>query len=153
MPVHGQHGFSVLRFDDVGAVRRSTFIYTTSVAIANTTHYVMSGRTNGPGGTDTTFVNNVIQGGSVVADINGPYSGAVWDDNIIWNTGGVGDMPAGGWHLGRRGLCYGLWFRDSVESTGALSPAPPGGESHGEPQTSPRFANPAMCSPARNASA
>ena len=64
--------------------------------VDNTTHYVMSGRTNGLGATDTTFVNNIIQGGGVVADINGPYPGAVWDDNILWNTGGAGDMPSGG---------------------------------------------------------
>ncbi len=57
----------------------------------------MSGRTDGLGATDTTFVNNIIQGGGVVADINGPYSGAVWDDNILWNTGGAGDMPSGGY--------------------------------------------------------
>jgi poly(beta-D-mannuronate) lyase len=65
--------------------------------VNNTTHYVMSGRTNGLGATDTTFVNNIIQGGGVVADINGPNSGAVWDDNILWNTGGAGDMPSGGY--------------------------------------------------------
>jgi poly(beta-D-mannuronate) lyase len=65
--------------------------------VNNTTHYLMSGRTNGLGATDTTFVNNIIQGGGVAADINGPYGGAVWDDNMLWNTGGAGDMPAGGY--------------------------------------------------------
>jgi poly(beta-D-mannuronate) lyase len=64
--------------------------------INNTTHYVMSGRTNGLGAANTTFSNNIMQGGGVVADINGPYTGAVWSGNITWNTGGAGDMPSSG---------------------------------------------------------
>jgi poly(beta-D-mannuronate) lyase len=64
--------------------------------IDNTTSYLMSGRTDGLGATNTTFANNIIQGGGVVADINGPNSGAVWSGNILWNTGSPGDMPSSG---------------------------------------------------------
>ncbi len=64
--------------------------------VNNDRHYVMSGRTNGLGATDTAFSNNVIQGGGVIADINGPNSGASWSGNMTWSTGGAGDMPGGG---------------------------------------------------------
>ena len=43
----------------------------------------------------TVFANNIIQGGGVAASIDGPYTGAVWRDNIIWQTAGPGAMPAG----------------------------------------------------------
>jgi len=64
--------------------------------INNTTSYLMSGRTAGLGATNTTFANNIVQGGGVVADINGPNSGAAWTSNLLWNTGAAGDMPSSG---------------------------------------------------------
>jgi Chondroitinase B len=64
--------------------------------INNTTAYVMSGRTNGLGATDTAFDSNIIQGGGTVATIAGPYPGAHWSGNILWNTGSRGDMPTSG---------------------------------------------------------
>jgi poly(beta-D-mannuronate) lyase len=67
-----------------------------NTSINNTTHYLMSGRTDGLGATNTTFANNILQGGGTVADINGPYSGASWSGNILWNTGSAGDMPSSG---------------------------------------------------------
>jgi Chondroitinase B len=64
--------------------------------IDNATQYVMSGRTNGLGATNTTFDNNIIVGGDVVASIRGPYPGAAWTGNIVWNNATPGDMPATG---------------------------------------------------------
>jgi hypothetical protein len=63
--------------------------------VNNTTNYVQAGRTNGLGATSTTFANNIIQGGGPAASIAGPYTGAVWSGNIIYNTNGAGDMPSG----------------------------------------------------------
>jgi hypothetical protein len=64
--------------------------------INNATQYLMSGRTDGLGATNTTFSNNILQGGTTGADINGPYSGAVWSGNILWNVGSAGDIPSSG---------------------------------------------------------
>jgi poly(beta-D-mannuronate) lyase len=64
--------------------------------INNTTQYLMSGRTDGLGATNTTFANNILQGGTTGADINGPYSGASWSGNILWNVGSTGDIPGSG---------------------------------------------------------
>ena len=65
--------------------------------VNNTTNYVHAGRTNGLGATSTTFANNIIQGGGPAASIAGPYTGAVWSGNIIYNTNGAGDMPSSGY--------------------------------------------------------
>jgi poly(beta-D-mannuronate) lyase len=64
--------------------------------VNNTRNYYMTGRTNGLGATNTTFANNIIQGGGLAASLNGLYPGGVWSGNIIWQTtGGAGAMPAG----------------------------------------------------------
>jgi hypothetical protein len=63
--------------------------------VNNTTNYVQAGRTNGLGATATTFANNIIQGGGPAATIAGPYTGAVWSNNIIYQTNGAGAMPSG----------------------------------------------------------
>jgi chondroitinase B-like protein/F5/8 type C domain-containing protein/type IX secretion system substrate protein len=65
--------------------------------VNNPTNYVQSGRTDGLGATNTTFANNIIQGGGAAASIAGPYTGAVWSGNIIYNTNGAGAMPSGGY--------------------------------------------------------
>jgi hypothetical protein len=65
--------------------------------VNNTTNYVQSGRTNGLGATSTTFANNIIQGGGAAASIAGPYTGAVWSGNIIYQTSGAGAMPSSGY--------------------------------------------------------
>jgi poly(beta-D-mannuronate) lyase len=64
--------------------------------INNARQYFMNGRTGGLGAINTTFVNNIIVGGPTAASISstGPYTGAVWGGNIIWNTT-PGNMPAG----------------------------------------------------------
>ena len=55
----------------------------------------MPERNNGLGATQVTFADNLIRGGAPVS-VKGPYPGAVWTGNIIWNTGG-GDMPLSGY--------------------------------------------------------
>lgn len=65
--------------------------------VNNTTNYVQAGRTNGLGATSTTFANNIIQGGGAAASIAGPYTGAVWSGNIIYQTNGAGALPSSGY--------------------------------------------------------
>ncbi|HJT74909.1 MAG TPA: chondroitinase-B domain-containing protein [Chitinophaga sp.] len=65
--------------------------------VNNTGNIVQAGRTNGLGATAQTVVNNIIQGGGAAASIAGPYTGAVWAGNILYNTNGDGDMPASGY--------------------------------------------------------
>ncbi|MFL5745407.1 MAG: chondroitinase-B domain-containing protein [Niastella sp.] len=65
--------------------------------VNNTTNYVQSGRTNGLGATATTFANNIIQGGGPAASIAGPYTGAVWSNNIVYQANGGGSMPSSGY--------------------------------------------------------
>lgn len=59
--------------------------------------YQMAYRENGLGATDINFSDNLIRGSSPVS-VKGTYTGAVWKDNIIWNTTG-GDIPADGYRL------------------------------------------------------
>lgn len=65
--------------------------------VNNATNITQSGRTNGLGATNTTVVNNIVQGGGPAASIAGPYTGAVWSGNIIYQTNGAGSMPSGGY--------------------------------------------------------
>jgi poly(beta-D-mannuronate) lyase len=61
--------------------------------VNNTRNYYMTARTNGLGATNTTFANNILQGGGEAATLNGPYLGGRWEGNIIWNTAGAGALP------------------------------------------------------------
>jgi hypothetical protein len=65
--------------------------------INNTVNYQMGARTNGLGATNTTFANNIIQGGGKAAEISTTalYTGPVWSGNLLWKTNGAGDLPAG----------------------------------------------------------
>ena len=72
---------------------RNIVVYNTLVN--NITNYVQGNRKNGLGSVATIFANNIIQGGGAAASITGPYTGATWSNNIIWKTGGAGEMPAG----------------------------------------------------------
>lgn len=63
--------------------------------VNNARNFYMTARPSGMGATGTTFANNVIVGGGPAATIDGPYSGGVWRDNVIWKTAGPGAMPAG----------------------------------------------------------
>ena len=66
--------------------------------IDNRTCFQMSRRTPvALGATNTTFANNIIVGGSAAARIRGPYAGAVWTGNLVWNLTEVGDLPAEGY--------------------------------------------------------
>ena len=47
------------------------------------------------GATYITVANNIIQGGGPASTISGPNTNATWTDNILFNTTGAGDMPAG----------------------------------------------------------
>lgn len=62
--------------------------------VDNRTHYQMSRRGSGAlGATNTVFANNLLQGGSSAAKIEGPNVGAIWSGNLIWNIASVGDFP------------------------------------------------------------
>jgi poly(beta-D-mannuronate) lyase len=62
--------------------------------VHNERNYFMSPRTNGLGATRTSFVDNIILGGGEAATLPGPYPGAVWRNNTVWQTAGLGAMPA-----------------------------------------------------------
>jgi len=65
--------------------------------VGNRVGYRMSPRTpRALGATNTTFAYNVIVGGGTVAEIEGPYTGAVWRGNFVWQAGGLGHLPPEG---------------------------------------------------------
>ncbi len=71
-------------------------VITSNALINNGTAYVMSGRTNPLGATNTTFSYNFIYGGgATVASIRGPYTNPTWTGNILVNTGSPGHLPPG----------------------------------------------------------
>lgn len=63
--------------------------------VNNKTNIVQTARKNGLGSTFITIANNIIQGGDAAGSIVGPSANHVWEGNIIFNTNGAGDMPAG----------------------------------------------------------
>lgn len=68
-----------------------------NILVNNNRQYYMARRSNGLGAWRTTFSENIIvNGGEVVAKIDGPYLDAVWVDNIVWNVRNLGDMPESG---------------------------------------------------------
>lgn len=67
-----------------------------NILINNNRQYFMARRNNGLGAPRTTFAENIIVGGDVVAQINGPYPDPIWRDNIVWNNDNLGDMPESG---------------------------------------------------------
>jgi Chondroitinase B len=70
-------------------------VITFNTLVNNARNYFMTGRTNGLGATNTVFAQNILQGGGEAASLNGPYTGSVWNGNVIWQTSGPGAMPAG----------------------------------------------------------
>jgi poly(beta-D-mannuronate) lyase len=58
---------------------------------------IQTARDKGLGSTNITIANNYIQGGGPAASIVGPRVNHVWQDNVIFNTNGPGDIPAGGY--------------------------------------------------------
>ncbi len=69
--------------------------------VNNPANITQSGRTNGLGATNTTVANNIVQGGGAAASIAGPYTGAVWLGNIIYQTNGAGSMRIGRLYFGK----------------------------------------------------
>ena len=66
--------------------------------VDNRTHYQLSRRPAGAlGATHTTFANNIIAGTGLAAKIEGPNAEAIWSGNLLWTSGGVGDLPADGY--------------------------------------------------------
>ena len=66
--------------------------------IDNRAPFSMSRRTpEALGATNTTFANNLIQGGGTAVKIAGPYTGASWSGNLIWITTKIGDIPPEGY--------------------------------------------------------
>ncbi len=62
--------------------------------VDNRTHYKMNRRSKTAlGAADTTFANNLLQGGEMAARIDGPYTGAVWSNNVLWNVPDTAGMP------------------------------------------------------------
>jgi poly(beta-D-mannuronate) lyase len=63
--------------------------------VNNKANIIQTARSSGLGSTYITVVNNIVQGGGPAASIVGPSVSPVWEGNIIFNTNGAGDMPAG----------------------------------------------------------
>jgi len=74
--------------------RPDDVIIASNILIGNGTSYTMGGRPNGLGATNITFANNIIIDGGEAVDINGPYPGAVWHNNIIWGAATTAKLPA-----------------------------------------------------------
>ncbi|MDR2146827.1 MAG: polysaccharide lyase 6 family protein [Tannerella sp.] len=68
-----------------------------NIMLNNRTSYYMGSRNNGLGATFTTFSENIIVGGETAVKIDGPYPGAVWEDNIIWKAGTISNIPESGY--------------------------------------------------------
>jgi poly(beta-D-mannuronate) lyase len=65
--------------------------------VDNRTHYKMNRRSKGAlGATEATFAHNLLQGGEIAARIDGPYEGAVWSDNLLWNVPDTASLPEAG---------------------------------------------------------
>jgi hypothetical protein len=73
---------------------RVQFVFNTLVD--NHPNVTMRNRQNGLGATHLVFANNIIQGGSSAASIDGPLPDADWNGNVIWNTE-IGDIPPQGY--------------------------------------------------------
>jgi poly(beta-D-mannuronate) lyase len=72
-------------------------VITFNTLVDNRTHYQMSRRTpTALGATNTSFANNILQGGATAAKIEGPNPGAIWKGNIVWNVTSPGDLPTEG---------------------------------------------------------
>jgi len=67
--------------------------------VNNKTNITQGARKDGLGATYITVANNLVQGGGPAASISGPYTNGVWEGNIIFNTDGAGDMPAGSYKI------------------------------------------------------
>jgi poly(beta-D-mannuronate) lyase len=65
--------------------------------VSNQANVVMLGRSGGGlGATNITFANNIIVGGGKGLSILGPMLKPTWESNLIWTSGGAGDIPPTG---------------------------------------------------------
>jgi len=66
--------------------------------INNRTHYQMAGRSRGLGSSNTVVANNLFYGGGVAVAVSRgqPYTGT-WENNILWQTRDVGNLPTAGY--------------------------------------------------------
>jgi poly(beta-D-mannuronate) lyase len=111
--------------------------------VDNKKNIVQTGRKNGLGATLITVAYNIIQGGGPAAAIAGPYTDPVWVGNILFRTGGNGDMPSEGGRkadpmLARDGSGT-FHLRQGSPAIGAVSGAYPGvtADMDGQPRKSP----------------
>ncbi|MBW4889224.1 polysaccharide lyase 6 family protein [Mucilaginibacter sp. HMF5004] len=79
--------------------RPDRILIANNTLVNNQQNYVMTQRTNGMGATDVTFTNNIIQGGGLAAAITGPYPGAKWQGNILFNVKDAGQIPTEGYTM------------------------------------------------------
>ncbi len=106
--------------------------------VDNRVHYAMNRRTpTALGATNTTFAHNILQGGGTAAKIDGPYVGAQWSGNVLWKTGGSGDLPAAGFSEKDPGLVRGADgvlrpTRSEVHSAPVVKDLPSAGEVSGK---------------------
>ncbi|HTD93041.1 MAG TPA: polysaccharide lyase 6 family protein [Chitinophagaceae bacterium] len=63
--------------------------------VNNKNNITQAARPNGLGSTFITIANNIIQGGGPAVSIVGPFAHPSWEGNILFDTKGAGDMPAG----------------------------------------------------------
>jgi len=68
-----------------------------NILVNNAQNYVMTQRKDGLGATDVTFAYNIIQGGGAASTITGPYNGAKWEGNLLFDVKDAGSMPAAGY--------------------------------------------------------
>jgi poly(beta-D-mannuronate) lyase len=67
--------------------------------VNNKTNIAMNNRTKGLGATNITIVHNIIQGGEKAATLTGPFPNPVWKNNLLFQVGAPGDMPAGSFRI------------------------------------------------------
>ena len=78
-------------------VRSDDCLIAFNTFVDNRTAYQMGRRSTGAlGATNITFANNLVQGSEVAVRIAGPYPGAIWQGNLLWETTNAGDLPADG---------------------------------------------------------
>jgi poly(beta-D-mannuronate) lyase len=75
--------------------RPDRVLITLNTLVNNKANIIQTARNNGLGSTKITIAKNIIEGGGPAASIVGPAVDHVWKENIIFNTQGAGDMPAG----------------------------------------------------------
>jgi len=63
--------------------------------VNNKVNIAQTARAKGLGSAFITIANNIIRGGGAAVSIVGPFVNSSFEGNIVFNTNGTGDMPAG----------------------------------------------------------